>query len=67
MVNTVGSFVEVNKKWQKKWINIKTSLLLTQEQQSVLIGSILGDGTLRLGQRAINANFKVEHGLKQID
>lgn len=67
MVNTVGSFVEVNKRWQKKWIPIKQSLLLNNEQRSVLIGSILGDGTLRTGERAINANFKVEHGLAQKD
>lgn len=65
MVNTVGSFVEVNKKWQRKWIGIKQSLFLTQEQKSVLAGLILGDGTLRLGQGAINANFKVEQGLVQ--
>jgi hypothetical protein len=65
MGNTVGSFIEVNKKWQKRWISVKTSLFLTQEQQSTLIGSILGDGTLRLGQRAISANFKTEHGLDQ--
>jgi hypothetical protein len=67
MVNTVGSFVEVNKMWQKKWIGVKQSLFLTQEQKSVLVGSILGDGTLRLGERAINANFKVEQGLAQKD
>lgn len=67
MVNTVGSFVEVNKYWQKKWIDAKSSLFLTKEQRSVLIGSILGDGTLRLGQRAVNANFKVEHGLAQAE
>ncbi|MFZ5366511.1 MAG: LAGLIDADG endonuclease [Patescibacteria group bacterium] len=31
----------------------------------MLIGSLLGDGTLRRGIRAINVNFKVEHGLRQ--
>ena len=67
MGNTVGSFVEVNKKWQKKWISVKRYLYLTQEQKSVLVGTILGDGTLRLGEGAINANFKVEHGLAQKD
>lgn len=65
MGNTVGSFVEVNKKWQKKWIPVKQSLSLSEKQKSVLVGSLLGDGTLRVGQRAINANFKVEHGLVQ--
>ena len=39
--------------------------MLTQEQKSVLIGSILGDGTLQLGERGANANFKTEHGLVQ--
>ena len=67
MVNTVGSFVEVNKKWQKKWIPIKTALALSNEQRSVLVGSILGDGTLRLGEGAINVNLKIEHGLAQKD
>jgi LAGLIDADG DNA endonuclease family len=67
MVNTVGSFIEVNEKWQKKWIGIKQSLFLTPEQHSALVGSILGDGTLRLGEGAINANFKVEQGLVQKD
>ncbi len=43
----------------------KRSLILNQIQKSVLVGSLLGDGTLRLGKRAINANYKVEQGLKQ--
>ena len=43
----------------------KKKLVLDQFQTSVLIGSLLGDGTLRRGQRAKNVNFKVEHGLKQ--
>lgn len=43
----------------------KRSLVLTKKQKSVLIGSLLGDGTLRVGSKAVNANFKVEHGLKQ--
>lgn len=45
----------------------KTTLSLNKTQLSVLIGSILGDGTLRLGKGFINANFKVEQGLKQKD
>lgn len=65
MGNTVGSPTKISKFWQKQWISIKNDLVLTPEQKSVLIGSLLGDGTLRLGQRAINANFKVEHGLQQ--
>jgi len=67
MGNTVGSSIRVNNYWQKKWIQIKLSLVLTEEQKSVLIGSLLGDGTLRLGEGAINVNFKVEHGLAQKD
>jgi len=65
MGNTVGSFTEVSKFWQKKWISIKDSLILTPKQKSILIGSILGDGTLQLGERGINANFKTEQGLVQ--
>lgn len=45
----------------------KLGLTLNQTQSSVLVGSILGDGTLRIGKDAINANFKVEHSLKQKD
>ncbi len=45
----------------------KKSLKLNQTQISVLIGSILGDGTLRVPKNAINANFKTEQGLKQKD
>ena len=45
----------------------KKSLALTTKQRSLIIGSLLGDGTMRLGENAINANFKVEHGLAQKD
>ena len=45
----------------------KLSLNLNQTQISVLIGSILGDGTMRIGKNALNANLKVEQGLKQKD
>lgn len=64
MVNTVGSYWE-NKMLQKKWIPRKRRLRLNTKQKSVLIGSLLGDGTLRLGERAINVNLKLEHGLQQ--
>lgn len=66
MVNTVGSYE--NKHWTRKWSEFKIrneNSVLTPIQQSVLIGSLLGDGTMRMGKRAINANFKVDHGLKQ--
>lgn len=65
MVNTVGSCK--NKHWQKNWIPIKQSLSLSNKQKSLIIGSLLGDGTMRLGKGAIHANYKVEHGLAQKD
>lgn len=45
----------------------KNGLMLSKYQVSVLVGSLLGDGTLRTGKGAVNANFKVEHGLRQKD
>lgn len=51
--------------WQTKWKSIKGDLVLTKEQRSLIIGSLLGDGTMRIGKSAKNANFKIEHGLKQ--
>ena len=63
MVNTVGS--SENKHWQKKWLHRKKDAALTPLQRSFIIGSMLGDGTMRIGEGAINANFKVEQGLKQ--
>jgi len=65
MVNTVGSYENIH--WQKKWNDIKRSAVLNLEQRSLIIGSLLGDGTMRVGKGAINANFKVEHGLEQKD
>lgn len=41
------------------------SVNLSPRQKSILIGSLLGDGTLRRGENATNVNFKVEHGLAQ--
>jgi hypothetical protein len=61
--NTVGSCE--TKYWQKKWISIKSSLQLLPEQKTMIVGSLLGDGTMRLGEGCKNANFKVEHGLQQ--
>lgn len=63
MVNTVGSYENIN--WQKKWTLIKRSLTITSQQRTLIVGSLLGDGTMRVGENAINANFKIEHGLKQ--
>lgn len=63
MVNTVGSCE--NKYWYKKWIPIKSKVLVSPEQKSLIIGSLLGDGTMRVGEGCVNANFKVEQGLVQ--
>ena len=63
MGNPVGSCE--TKFWHKKWVPIKESLALTSRQKEVIIGSLLGDGTMRIGKGCKNANFKVEHGLKQ--
>ena len=57
MVNTVGSYE--NKYWQKKWAFTK-NLPINSLQYSLIIGSLLGDGTMRIGKGAVNANFKVE-------
>lgn len=65
MVNTVGSYE--NKHWHKKWRAIKESLILTQKQREFIVGSLLGDATMRIGKGAKNANIKIEHGLKQKD
>lgn len=43
----------------------KKILCLDKNQISVLVGSILGDGTLQIGKEGRNANFKTEQGLKQ--
>ncbi len=63
MVNTVGSLE--TKYWQSAWIDLKQSLTLTPDQRALLTGSLLGDGTMRRGEGARNANYKVEHGLAQ--
>lgn len=59
----MGSCENIN--WQKKWRKIKRKTVLTKKQKSLIVGSLLGDGTMRVGRNAINANFKVEHGLAQ--
>jgi|SRR3989338_6361848 len=67
MNNIVGSRIGISKHWTKEWIFRKENLVLTKKQISLLIGSLLGDGTMRVGHDSINANFKVEHCLKQKD
>ncbi len=63
MVNIVGSCE--NKYWYTKWKIIKRDIEISDKQKSFIIGSLLGDGTMRLGKGATNANFKVEQGLEQ--
>jgi ubiquinol-cytochrome c reductase cytochrome b subunit len=65
MVNTVGSYE--NKHWYKKWVPIKNKIAISPKQKSLIIGSLLGDGTMWIGKGAVNANFKVEQGLVQKD
>jgi len=62
MVNPVGSYD--NKYWQKKWVSTK-KLPISSLQYYLIIGSLLGDGTMRIGKGAVNANFKTEQGLQQ--
>jgi hypothetical protein len=62
MVNTVGSCKTY---WQRNWVNIKQNLILSEKQRKVIIGSLLGDGTMNIGKKGKNANFKVEQGLAQ--
>ena len=38
---------------------------LNQVQKSILIGSLLGDGTLRLAKGKLNALFEVNHAIRQ--
>lgn len=63
MVNTVGSFE--TKYWHGSLIPFKQALTISSEQRSLLIGSLLGDGTMWLGKNGRNVNYKVEHGLEQ--
>ena len=65
MDNIVGSQIGISKFETKNWASKKLNLQLTQNQISLIAGSLLGDGTMRVGSGAINANFKVEHCLQQ--
>ncbi len=40
---------------------------LTNKQKQLLIGTLLGDGTLRLGKRNTNAGLKIQHSEKDKD
>ncbi|MEK7616225.1 MAG: LAGLIDADG endonuclease [Patescibacteria group bacterium] len=65
MDNIVGSRIGTSKFETKSWRLKKANLQLTSIQSSLIVGSLLGDGTMRIGDGAVNANFKVEHGLEQ--
>ncbi len=45
----------------------KEALKLSETQRALLIGSILGDGNLRIPGRNVEANFIVDHGEEQKD
>ncbi|MBI5138949.1 MAG: hypothetical protein HZA95_04095 [Candidatus Vogelbacteria bacterium] len=63
MVNIVGSYT--TKYWHKNLIPVKTKMRLTKEQYALIVGTLLGDGTMRIGKNARNANLKIEQGLEQ--
>ncbi|MDP2789137.1 MAG: hypothetical protein Q8O46_03765 [bacterium] len=63
MVNTVGS--SESKYWNKKMLSLKKEMRLSPKQRSFIIGSMLGDATMRIGIKAKNANFKIDHCLEQ--
>ena len=65
MVNTVGS--SESKYWNKKMLSLKKGMQLTLKQRAFIIGSMLGDATMRVGIKAKNANFKIDHCLEQKD
>lgn len=58
-------------KWRKKKGYLRESLKegklipLTQEQEEVLIGTLLGDSTLRIGKDCVNPRFSCTHCLAQ--
>ena len=63
MVNTVGSLE--SKYWNKKMLSLKKGMQLSSLQKSFIIGSMLGDATMRVGKKGRNANLKIDNGLKQ--
>ena len=63
MVNPVGSLQ--SKYWNKKMLSLKKEMQLTLLQRSFIFGSMLGDATMRVGIKARNANFKIDHCLEQ--
>jgi hypothetical protein len=54
-----------SKYWNKKMISLKKEIKLTSKQRAFIFGSMLGDATMRVGIKAKNANFKIDHCLEQ--
>jgi DNA-binding CsgD family transcriptional regulator len=50
---------------QREPFNIAKNIEATERQRAVLIGCLLGDGSLLKGKNSINPRFKCEHGVKQ--
>jgi hypothetical protein len=65
MDNIVGSRIGISKHETKAWALKKLNLYLTEDQIALIVGSLPGDATMRIGHDSINANFKIEHGLEQ--
>lgn len=53
------------KKLGKRILIDKSKLKLNSQQMSVIVGSMLGDGTIQTGKNAINSNLKIEQCLAQ--
>jgi hypothetical protein len=43
----------------------KDYLLLSCQTRAILLGSILGDGSLKIQKNSINACFRFRHSIKQ--
>jgi hypothetical protein len=53
----VGSYE--NKHWQKKWRHLKEDIHFTPDQKSLIVGSLLGDATMRMGKGAATLTSKL--------
>lgn len=57
--------------WKKLWnmkqeiINQKEYTLLSCQTKAILLGSILGDGSLKISKNCKNAHFQEKHSIKQ--
>lgn len=64
-----GTTYFARKRWNitRDSFSIAKSISFTNRQKEILIGCLLGDGSLHLGIGCINPSFSVEHGYKQQD